>query len=388
MLSESAQHLFLVMVLGIVSTVGVLFTFALPSPSHSHKAQSALFARMMLFFVWVSYLCFALRFMFDEIFYLVPYSTFLLISAYMLLLTLVKRYGHGISFQGSVLIGAHLIAFVSITTFLTLTMPNSVWRELILICSLLVPVLLTIHCIKAYLKRRNTGDFVLLFIMVLTLITLVFVAPAYVTGVVSLPAHQTVVVFVVYLVVTMSFMLGFTVSVLHSLVIRLRLQAYTDPLTGAKNRHFFYEMAPKLAALAKRNAQELSVVVCDIDHFKNVNDKFGHVAGDKALKAFSRFIEQSMRAEDTLIRLGGEEFLILSPNCCIRQAQQLAERLREDVSQRVIKYNDAEFSITASFGVVELPKGTLDIFQTIKEADHALYQAKSQGRNRVIAFGA
>lgn len=290
MLSESAQHLFLVMVLGIVSTVGVLFTFALPSPSHSHKAQSALFARMMLFFVWVSYLCFALRFMFDEIFYLVPYSTFLLISAYMLLLTLVKRYGHGISFQGSVLIGVHLIAFVSITTFLTLTMPNSVWRELILICSLLVPVLLTIHCIRAYLKRRNTGDFVLLFIMVLTLITLVFVAPAYVTGVVALPAHQTVVVFVVYLVVTMSFMLGFTVSVLHSLVIRLRLQAYTDPLTGAKNRHFFYEMAPKLAALAKRNAQELSVVVCDIDHFKNVNDKFGHVAGDKALKAFSRFI--------------------------------------------------------------------------------------------------
>lgn len=95
-----------------------------------------------------------------------------------------------------------------------------------------------------------------------------------------------------------------------------------------------------------------------------------------------------MRAEDTLIRLGGEEFLILSPNCCIRQAQQLAERLREDVSQRVIKYNNAEFSITASFGVVELPKGTLDIFQTIKEADHALYQAKSQGRNRVIAFGA
>ncbi len=387
MLSESAQHLFLVLVLGIVSTVGVLFTFALPSPSHSQKAQSALFARMMLFFVWVSFFCFALRHTFDEIFYLVPYSTFLLISGYMLLLTLVKRYGHGISFRGAVLIGTHIIAFASITTFLTLTVPNAIWRELILVCSLLVPIFLTVHCIKAYLKRRNKGDFVLLLIMVCTLFCLVFVAPAFITGVIALPAHQTVVMFVVFLVVTMSFMLGFTVSVLHSLVIRLRQQAYTDPLTGAKNRHFFYEMAPKLAALAKRNHQELSVVVCDIDHFKHVNDQFGHVAGDKALKKFSRFISQALREEDTLIRLGGEEFLIMSLNCCINQAHQLAERLREDVSQQIIKFQDQEFTLTASFGVVELPKGTLDIFKTIKDADSALYRAKQEGRNRVIALG-
>lgn len=388
MLTDNALHAFLIAVLGIVSTVGILFTFALPSPSHKHKAQSATYARAMLFFIWVSFLCFLLADILAHDFYLVAFSAFLLVSAYCLFLTIIKRYGHGVTFRGAALIGTHLIAFVSVASFLTFTKPVEGWRELVLLFSLLIPVVMAVYCIRAYLNKRNKGDFVLLYVMLLTLMLIVFVAPAYVTGIIESKLPNSVVIFVVLLVLSMSFMLGFTVSVLHSLVIRLRSQAYTDPLTGAKNRHFFYEMAPKMAALAKRNHQQLSVVVCDIDHFKQVNDKFGHVAGDKALKTFSAFIQRELRVEDMLIRLGGEEFLILSPNCGLYQAEQMAERLRLRISEQEIKYQESLFTLTASFGVVELPKNGADIFKIIKDADRALYQAKTQGRNRVISYPA
>nr|WP_281358611.1 GGDEF domain-containing protein [Alteromonas ponticola] len=170
---------------------------------------------------------------------------------------------------------------------------------------------------------------------------------------------------------------------MHSLVTRLKFKIYQDPLTNCKNRHFFYEMAPKLLAHAKRHNEQMSVVICDIDHFKSINDKFGHVVGDRALQQFAKTLSAELRNEDALIRMGGEEFLILSPRCDIAQAKAFAERLRHRIEVNPMKLSGVDISLTASFGVVEIHSDN-DIYHGLKAADTAMYEAKSAGRNQVI----
>ncbi len=195
--------------------------------------------------------------------------------------------------------------------------------------------------------------------------------------------HQHSLTFAILLVFMLVFVLSFAERVLHSLVNRLHTQVHTDPLTGAKNRHFFYEIAPKLSAHALRNNEILSVVACDIDHFKAINDKHGHVVGDIALKRFCKIIQDELWAEDTLIRMGGEEFLVLSPHCDRNQATELAERLRKVISETEIEAKGVNLMLTASFGVIEMTHNS-EFFSSVKEADQALYNAKAAGRNQVI----
>nr|WP_269468554.1 GGDEF domain-containing protein [Alteromonas sp. ASW11-130] len=182
-------------------------------------------------------------------------------------------------------------------------------------------------------------------------------------------------------------MLGFAVSILHSLVNRLKYKIYQDPLTGCKNRHFFYEIVPKLLAHAKRNDERLSVVICDIDHFKSINDKYGHMNGDRALQQFAKTVSAELRDEDSLIRMGGEEFLILSPKSDVKQAEAFAERLRSKIEAKPLTVADTNISLTASFGVVEVHSNS-DIYHGLKAADSAMYKAKSAGRNQVITVNA
>jgi diguanylate cyclase (GGDEF)-like protein len=154
----------------------------------------------------------------------------------------------------------------------------------------------------------------------------------------------------------------------------------TDPLTGVANRRHFEEVAEKAMAFSRRQSLPLSLIMADIDHFKEFNDRCGHAMGDEILAAFARMLFRSCRFEDTVARYGGEEFLALLPGTPLVPARAIAERLRENTEKLSIA--GLEEGIRASFGVTEfLADETLEEF--IARADQALYRAKSRGRNRV-----
>jgi diguanylate cyclase (GGDEF)-like protein len=168
-------------------------------------------------------------------------------------------------------------------------------------------------------------------------------------------------------------------SKLRDLARDLNIKATTDPLTGLYNRLRLNDILPHEMARADRTAGAMTVVMYDIDHFKAVNDRFGHVAGDKVLAALSRTVAGSLRATDHLVRWGGEEFLLVLPDTDADEAWRVAEKLREAISAQNI---DDVGQVTSSFGIAQYAASE-PMADLIARADRALYRAKANGRNQV-----
>ncbi|MCH8478999.1 MAG: diguanylate cyclase [Wenzhouxiangella sp.] len=163
--------------------------------------------------------------------------------------------------------------------------------------------------------------------------------------------------------------------------IQLYEMAMTDPLTGLYNRNSLAEFASKITSAANRHDMDLSVVIIDLDHFKQSNDEHGHLVGDQALASIGAMLTASCREEDFAVRFGGEEILLILPHCPLDVAEVRARQLRE----RIEKLRPAGIDVTASLGVSSRPPGRPIILeQLIRLADQAVYEAKSQGRNRVV----
>jgi diguanylate cyclase (GGDEF)-like protein len=159
----------------------------------------------------------------------------------------------------------------------------------------------------------------------------------------------------------------------------LETQATTDALTGIYNRIKFNTSLTMEMARSERYQSPLSLILFDIDHFKNVNDTYGHSAGDNVLKRLAKRIQASIRETDIFARWGGEEFVILAPGLFIMEAVQLAEKLRRNIEEL---YFIKPQKITLSFGVAAFKKGDSSTV-LINRADEALYRAKENGRNQV-----
>jgi len=158
----------------------------------------------------------------------------------------------------------------------------------------------------------------------------------------------------------------------------------TDALTGLANRRYFMERLSGAISHAERHQRALSVLMIDLDHFKQVNDRFGHAGGDAVLEATSAQLRRDARASDLPARLGGEEFALLLPDTTCKQASLVAERFR--TSMAGLRPLGGEQAVTASVGVAERHDGE-DGDAVLAHADEALYAAKAAGRNRVVAAG-
>uniref|UniRef100_A0A7C2ZHY3 diguanylate cyclase n=1 Tax=Hydrogenobacter sp. TaxID=2152829 RepID=A0A7C2ZHY3_9AQUI len=162
--------------------------------------------------------------------------------------------------------------------------------------------------------------------------------------------------------------------------------AYYDPLTGLPNRRFFFDHANPILESAKRYRTPLTLLLIDLDHFKKINDTYGHEAGDLLLKNFTEVLRKNSRKSDLPARLGGEEFALLMPNTDLQQGRVVAERIRQCFQNSVIVYRGMEVRTTLSGGLAPFVPEVEEIDDLMRMADEALYKAKELGRNRIEVY--
>jgi diguanylate cyclase (GGDEF)-like protein len=164
---------------------------------------------------------------------------------------------------------------------------------------------------------------------------------------------------------------------------KMKKLATRDQLTGLLNRRGFKEYGERVFSAAKRSGLPLSVIMSDIDRFKNINDKFGHAAGDAALVHFARLFSGSRRSEDVVARVGGEEFALLLPGTGLRDAMALADQLCAQVGSTPMDVTGMGMPMTSSFGVSAISEKDRSLDDLVLRADRALYRSKRAGRNQV-----
>jgi diguanylate cyclase (GGDEF)-like protein len=205
---------------------------------------------------------------------------------------------------------------------------------------------------------------------------------------------------IVFVNSTLYLLIGTTMSLLVAYVLekisrqaflgelKLEYEAQNDYLTGLTNRRHLAALAQREIKRAQRFTRPLSVMLIDIDHFKNINDTYGHDAGDKMIREMGQLIAQHVRTSDVVSRHGGEEFAILLPETSPAEAMQLARRLRDIAASYRFTLGGAPVPLTISIGVASLQDEGQDWAALLKQADAAMYQAKQLGRNRVAAAAA
>jgi len=170
---------------------------------------------------------------------------------------------------------------------------------------------------------------------------------------------------------------------------KLQEQAMRDRLTGLYNRHYVEEWFGLELRRAQRHGRPIAAIMLDVDHFKRFNDNFGHEAGDLVLREVAGALRRSTRGSDVASRYGGEEFLVLLPECPFDAALRKAEQLREEVAKLELRYDDRPLGpVTVSLGVAAFPDHAKESLELLRRADEALYLAKQTGRNRVVAYSA
>ncbi|WP_457748695.1 diguanylate cyclase [Sulfurimonas sp.] len=175
---------------------------------------------------------------------------------------------------------------------------------------------------------------------------------------------------------------------IQELMNNLKLLASTDPLTKLYNRRYFANVSQHILELSKRQKNNLSIIIIDIDKFKNINDTYGHQAGDSVIVALANKLLHSHRKSDLACRYGGEEFVILLPNTQRNEALQVAEKLRKEIADISVDFqNKQHICFTVSIGVSEVVVANEpNIEKALKRADDALYEAKNSGRNKVCSI--
>lgn len=173
----------------------------------------------------------------------------------------------------------------------------------------------------------------------------------------------------------------------------LEQENITDPLTGLYNRRYLDQRMNEETGKAGRYRLPLSILMIDIDHFKKINDTYGHQVGDTVLNGIARVITGIARSTDIVARYGGEEILVIAPNTTLSSAAAFAERIRAAVEAAALIPAEAcggyrALPVTVSIGVASPPPGVIDARALIRSADEALYRAKEGGRNRVVVAGA
>ena len=176
--------------------------------------------------------------------------------------------------------------------------------------------------------------------------------------------------------------LGLNNAIIHDTLEQL---AILDPLTKVYNRRFGMDRFQEEFSRAVRSKAPIGVLMFDLDHFKKVNDTYGHIVGDKVLISFTEIVNDNLRKEDILIRYGGEEFLAILPNATVHGLSKVSDKIRRLIEESIVRYKNQEIKVTVSIGGTSFPEFNGESIEDIvKEADKHLYEAKNTGRNKTI----
>ena len=298
--------------------------------------------------------------------------SFVLVSLFLLLAVMESAYKN---WNKKIIVLVHVAAIV-----VSLFLNNDFYRLIyISLYTLVVYPLITYLSMKLAYDNKNIGNG----IIGLAALLVICLAPIQLYG--SLVLDDFSFVYGVTLIGSSTgFVLvgiGFLSSLLineHNQLTQLTLE---DPLTCLFNRRGLDHAVRLLLPSAQRNKSCISAITMDIDHFKKINDTYGHEGGDFVLKEFSRELMHQARSSDACCRLGGEEFVMVLPATTKTNAFQVAERIRESIEKMVVTYGNKMIRLTSSFGV-STQCTEIDIDYLLKDADKALYQAKAEGRNR------
>lgn len=193
---------------------------------------------------------------------------------------------------------------------------------------------------------------------------------------------------IIYMVVALACHATLVSLVVHRLLVELRHKARHDSLTGLLNRRAMEEVIETQMQRGRRTGETHSLLMLDLDHFKAINDCFGHSAGDLVLQHAATVIQSNVRKIDHVGRVGGEEFLVLMPGAALDTARHAAERLREHLATDLLQFQGSHVKLSVSVGIAQWNAPAEDLSRLLIRVDAALYQAKALGRNRVVASDA
>lgn len=278
-----------------------------------------------------------------------------------------------------------LVTLVIANSIITLLIPNNIILNLshAILCNIIGLIAL----LRNLANRADIGLSICFVMMLAILCYVLFNSPADIDPI--LFYDQSYLLLEAFLP---AFICGSTVFIFLRYYIELNndlsLLAHTDALTGLSNRRFAFQQIQKQKSFLIRKELPACIVMTDIDHFKQVNDQYGHIAGDEAIKAFAEIILQYTRKYDIACRYGGEEFLLFLPDTTVKCAHEITERIRVALENKILLSDSSRFSITASFGIATycMNADIDDIEINIEKADKALYSAKINGRNKTVLY--
>jgi diguanylate cyclase (GGDEF)-like protein len=227
------------------------------------------------------------------------------------------------------------------------------------------------------------ASFSVVSVMLLLRATVIFFAPANTYGLYS-PTPINPATFFIISMAQLGLAFGFVLMLNYRLSADLHKLASKDALTGAMNRRSLEQEAARLLARCARTGEELGIMMIDVDHFKSINDRYGHPAGDEVLRRLAAVAQATIRSSDYFARYGGEEFCILLPSTSEKDARILAERLRHNYAELVMEFDGEVLCSTVSIGVSGSLHAGLEFALLVASADQAMYRAKQDGRNRVV----
>jgi diguanylate cyclase (GGDEF)-like protein len=275
----------------------------------------------------------------------------------------------------------HTIIFVFIQTYFFHLKTDSVNYRIIF--GLFNYTVILISCLPIIKKQPGNATYGEKVSFIAIMLAILLLSSALVIHLFNLDifVYQTALM-VVQAIIVLLFLGAFQTLLLSDISDLHYQNSITDQLTSLYNRRFFIEQANWHLKSAKRYDFPISLIMCDIDYFKRVNDRYGHDVGDKVLQKFSELLKSIMRENDILSRYGGEEFAILLPQTSPQDAAKLAERMRAATEKMTISLAQHKVTFTASFGIVSMHT-KINLNDSLKAADNALYKAKQQGRNQV-----
>ncbi|MBN7820037.1 GGDEF domain-containing protein [Bowmanella yangjiangensis] len=369
-------------ILTIATLAFYLFIFVLPKQPKRHQHRALLCFQYSFVLSYLAYAGLCLRYLGFWGTSVLTVNLFLLAAFYLFYQGVRLRFNAPLNCRAGLLVVAHLVLFTLVQWWLWREGHWYGTRELLAFFNHSIPLLLTQQFLFVRRRAHNGGDRLMQLTLLLIWLMILVVMPIYAYAGQPLGGLLPIATLFALALECLLFA-GVAMSYIHDLIAKLKDEAYTDNLTGLKNRRFFKRISAGVFSSAKRYQFSICVILADIDDFKTLNDEFGHAEGDMAIRLVADTLKSIVREEDVLVRFGGEEFLILTPNTQVEEAVRIAERMRANVAALEPKNTALCREISLSVGV-SLVQDYADLELAIQRADKAMYEAKKGGKNRVV----